>query len=151
AERGLRLPGPVPLWRHVGVRFQLYWVSTLFLLGLLSINFILWVLRRFNIRFALLEEAHAAIYDYVGDVKLYQDHYLRWDQAVEVIGEHSRGAIRRRVIRAVVRTAAELDEAERRGEAWDGSTSSRTASAASRCTTPSWNPRRRCPTICIRK
>lgn len=120
AEHGLRLPGAVPLWRHVGVRFQLYWVATLFLLGLLSINLVLWVLRRFNIRFDLLEAAHAAIYDYVGDVKLYQDHYLRWDQAVEIIGEHSRDAIRRRVVRALVRTARELDQAEADGEAWDG-------------------------------
>ena len=117
AERGLRLPGPVSLWRHAGVRFQLYWVSTLFLLGLLSINFILWILRRFNIRFALLEDAHAAIYDYVGDVKLYQDHYLRWDQSVEIIGEHSRDAIRRRVVRALVRTAREMETVQ---EQWDG-------------------------------
>src|SRR5690606_8742047 len=99
---------------------QLFWVATLFLLGLLSINLILWILRRFNIRFALLEDAHAAIYDYVGDVKLYQDHYLRWDQSVEIIGEHSRDAIRRRVVRALVRTAHALETAEENGEEWDG-------------------------------
>lgn len=120
AERGLRLPGPVSLRRHLAVRFQLFWVATLFLLGLLSINLILWMLRRFNIRFALLEDAHAAIYDYVGDVKLYQDHYLRWDQAVEVIGEHSRDAIRRRVVRALVRTAQEMETPAADGIAWDG-------------------------------
>ena len=120
AEHGLKLPPTVPRRRHLALRFQLFWLATLFLLGLLSINLILWTLRRFNIRFTLLEEAHAAVYDYLGDIKLYQDHYLRWDQSVEILGEHARDAIRRRVIRALVRTASEIERAVERGEQWDG-------------------------------
>jgi hypothetical protein len=89
------------------VRLQLFGVSLLFFLTGISINMISWILRRLSIRFGPIEHALGIIYDYLGDVKLYQDWAIR-DDGLEALGEKSRAAIQRRAVRALVAMAGDV-------------------------------------------
>jgi hypothetical protein len=101
----------LPIRLSVGQRFfvrgQLFGVSLLFFLVGISINMISWILRRLSIRFAPIEHALGIIYDYLGDVKLYQDWAIR-DDGLEALGEKSRAAIQRRAVRALAAMAGEV-------------------------------------------
>ena len=101
------LPIRLSVGRRFSVRLQLFGVSLLFFLMLVSINMFLWVLRRLSIRFAPVERARVTIYDYLGDVKLYQDWAIR-DDGLEALGEKSRAAIQRRAVRALAAMAGEV-------------------------------------------
>jgi hypothetical protein len=79
---------------------------------LLTLDLAHWVLKRFSIRIEPIEKVRSMIYNYVGDVKLYQDWFERWSQGLEGIGEKSRVAIRRRMVRTWLRTAAEVESGE---------------------------------------
>ena len=52
-----------------------------------------------------IRRLYAVIYNYLGDVKLYQDYFARTEPDLEVVGEKSRVAIRRRMVRAVIQMA----------------------------------------------
>jgi hypothetical protein len=62
------------------------------------------ILRRLGIHLAL----DRLLYDYVGDVMLYQD-WVPGEERVEGFGEKARVAIRRRMVQALVRTASEAE------------------------------------------
>jgi len=101
------LPIRLSVGRRFSVRLQLFGVSLLFFLMLISINMISSILRRLSIRFAPIEHAQGTIYDYLGDVKLYQDWAIR-DDGLEALGEKSRAAIQRRAVRALAAMAGEV-------------------------------------------
>ena len=101
------LPVRLSVGRRLSVRIQLFGVSLLFFLMLTSINMFSWVLRRLSITFAPIEHARGIIYDYLGDVKLYQDWAIR-DDGLEALGEKSRAAIQRRAVRALASMAGEV-------------------------------------------
>ncbi|MEW6542949.1 MAG: hypothetical protein AB1411_04980 [Nitrospirota bacterium] len=107
-----RLPRRLTRVETIRTRAELFGVSLLFLLILLSINLFNAVLARLSIKLSPLEKAQETLYNFVGDVKLYQDWFVRMDNNLEAIGEKSRVAIRRRMVRALLRTA----EAVRTGE-----------------------------------
>jgi len=112
-QGGLRsLPRELTPLERKKVRLELLGVSMLFLLILLTLYLINILLARLSIKIPPLEKAQTTVYDYIGGVKLYQDWFIRKDGNLEAIGEKSRMAIRRRMVRAILRTA----EAVRRGE-----------------------------------
>jgi hypothetical protein len=98
------VPVRLSVGRQLFVRLQLFGVSLLFFLMLVSINMFSWVLRRLSIQLAPIERARGIIYDYLGDVKLYQDWAIR-DDGLEALGEKSRAAIQRRAVRALAAMA----------------------------------------------
>ncbi|MFQ5995032.1 MAG: hypothetical protein ACE5K1_08040 [Acidiferrobacterales bacterium] len=91
------------------VRASVFVVSLFFLLTLVTVNVLRWLLNRVSISPAWLGRVHDLIYNYLGDVKLYQDWFARSDDRVETIGEKSRVAIRRRMVRVLVQTASEME------------------------------------------
>jgi hypothetical protein len=101
------LPIRLSVGQRFFVRLQLFGVSLLFFLVGISVNMISWILRRLSIRFAPIEHALGIIYDYLGDVKLYQDWAIR-DDGLEALGEKSRAAIQRRAVRALAAMAGEV-------------------------------------------
>ncbi len=101
------LPIRLSSGRRFFVRLGLFGVSLLFFLMLTSINMFSWVLRRLSITFTPIERARGIIYDYLGDVKLYQDWTVR-DDGLEALGEKSRAAIQRRAVRALAAMAEEV-------------------------------------------
>jgi hypothetical protein len=101
------LPVRLSVGQRLFVRLQLFGVSLLFFLVLISINMLSWILRRLSIRFAPVEHVRGVIYDYLGDVKLYQDWAIR-DDGLEALGEKSRAAIQRRAVRALAAMAGEV-------------------------------------------
>ena len=101
------LPVRLSAGQRFFVRLELFGVSLLFFLMLVSINMLSWVLRRLSIRFAPIEQARSVIYDYLGDVKLYQDWAIR-DDGLEALGEKSRAAVQRRAVRALAAMAGEV-------------------------------------------
>ena len=101
------LPIRLSVGRRFSVRLQLFGVSLLFFLMLTSINMFSWVLRRLSITFAPIERARGIIYNYLGDVKLYQDWAIR-DDGLETLGEKSRASIQRRAVRALAAMAGEV-------------------------------------------
>jgi len=101
------LPAGLNIGQRLSVRVQLFGVSLLFFLMLVSINMLAWVLKRLSITFAPVEHARGIIYDYLGDVKLYQDWAIR-DDGLEALGEKSRAAIQRRAVRALATMAEEV-------------------------------------------
>lgn len=106
---GMRAPEKVS-WRHIAwVRVQLFAVALLFLAMLLSVDVLYWLLRRLSFSATRLAQVRLLIYDYLGDVKLYQDWFERQDATAEVHGEKSRVAIRRRVVRALVEMARDVE------------------------------------------
>lgn len=106
-KHGMCPPRGLGLGRRALVRMQLFGISLLFFLMLVTSDLAYGLLRRFGFQLKYLRKFRGLIYNYLGDVKLYQDARVR-DDRLEVIGEKSRVAIRRRMIRALVHTAAEV-------------------------------------------
>jgi hypothetical protein len=98
------LPVPLSVAGRLSVRLQLFGVSLLFFLTLVSINMLTWLFKRLAIRFGPIERASGIIYDYLGDVKLYQDWAIR-DDGLEALGEKTRASIQRRAVRALAAMA----------------------------------------------
>lgn len=98
------------------VRLQLFGVSLLFLLSLITIDLAYGLITRFGFRAVTLGKARGIIYNYLGDVKLYQDWFIRNDDRLEVLGEKSRVAIRRRMVRALAQTASETKRKDEKGK-----------------------------------
>lgn len=108
---GMRTPTALPLWRQCGVRITLFLLSLIFLILFGTVGLLDLVLKRLSIRIKILEQAYGLFFDYLGDVKLYQDWFVRQDARAELIGEKSRIAVRRRMVRALLQTASEaLDD-----------------------------------------
>lgn len=100
-------------WQRIKVRAQLFLASLVFLYLIISVFLLNWVFFR---RLRFFDRFRRVVNSYLGDVKLYQDWRLRDDERLEVIGRKSRVAIRARMIRALVETAAQTlvrDRAER--------------------------------------
>ena len=96
-------------WR---VRAELFGVSLLFLMLLGTVSLADALLKRLSIRLPLLRRLRDLVFGYLGDVKLYQDWFPRQDERLEVLGEKSRVAIRRRMVRELLATAAEVERGE---------------------------------------
>lgn len=97
-------PNPLTVWQKLRVRGELFITSVLFFLILCTVGLIYLVASRFS-QASWIRQVYALIYNYLGDVKLYQDYFNRTDHNLEVIGEKSRVAIRRRMMRAVIHMA----------------------------------------------
>lgn len=89
-------------------RLLLFGISLLFFLMLISVDLLYGLITRFGFRAQLLGQVRGLIYNYLGDVKLYQDWFVRTDDRLETLGEKSRVAIRRRMIRALAKTSCEV-------------------------------------------
>lgn len=107
ASHGMCAPQTLGLLRQAWLRFTLFLVSLLFIVLLGTIGLLDFALKRLSIRIKALERGYRVIFDYLGDVKLYQDWFGRDDARADAIGEKSRVAIRRRMIRALTQTATE--------------------------------------------
>lgn len=105
----LQEPGSGPAKLHFKVRAQLFVTAMLFFCMLISLDLLYWLVQRLSFKPKILRNARGLIYDYLGDVKLYQDWCLRKKDtdSIEVAGGKSRAAIRRRMVRALIRTAQE--------------------------------------------
>jgi hypothetical protein len=101
-------PKGLSVLERLRVRASLFLVSLFFLFMLVTLNVVRWLLNRVSLRIAFLNNMHDLIYNYLGDVKLYQDWFPRSDERIETVGEKSRVAIRRRMIRVLVQTANEV-------------------------------------------
>jgi len=66
-----------------------------------------WLFKRLSVTFGPIERAQGIIYEYLGDVKLYQDWLVR-DDGLEALGEKSRASIQRRAVRALAAMAGEV-------------------------------------------
>ncbi len=93
--------GSARLW----ARSRLFCVSWLFFYIVISVFLLDWLLLR---RAPLFNEFRKLVHNYLGDVKLYQDWFLRDDDTLETVGQKSRVAIRGRMIRALVATASQF-------------------------------------------
>jgi hypothetical protein len=102
----MHLPRELTQWELIKVGAQLFGLSLLFLFMLTSIGLLDLLTFR---RVPLFKKLFGVIYDYLGDVKLYQDWFVREDSNLETIGDRSRVAIRRRMVRALLHTAAEVE------------------------------------------
>jgi len=105
---GMCPPLKLPWWKQVGVRLKLFLLSLVFLILLGTIGLLDVILKRFSITIKVLERGYRLFFDYLGDIKLYQDWYLRHDCRVEVVGSKSRIAIRRRMVRELLQTASSV-------------------------------------------
>ena len=93
--------GSARLW----ARSRLFCVSWLFFYIVISVFLLDWLLLR---RAPLFNKFRTLVHNYLGDVKLYQDWFLRDDDTLETVGQKSRVAIRGRMIRALVATASQF-------------------------------------------
>ncbi len=107
---GMRPPTALGWLEEIWVRVRLFLVSVFLLMSLLTVGVFHWLLRRL-LQISILGRVMRILYDYLGDVKLYQDEYSRTDR-IETVGEKSRVVIRRRMITALVKMAldGEIDE-----------------------------------------
>ena len=94
------------------VKLQLFLVSLMFFLMLITVDLAYGLITRFGFQAVWLGRLRGIIYNYLGDVKLYQDLFVRDDDRLETLGEKSRVAIRRRMIRTMVQTAWEANQEE---------------------------------------
>jgi len=101
AHRLLSVP-QLSLRARIWIRLRLGFVCCPLFFVLLLVNILQALLRRLSIDLRL----DRILYDYMGDILLYQD-WLTRDTNIEGFEEKSRVAIRRRMVRALVRTAAE--------------------------------------------
>lgn len=116
AERGMCAPELMGLLKRLWVRAQLFVVSLAFLILLVTIGVVDQILKRFSGSLPrFITRILTLVHNYLGDVKLYQDWLERKDERVEVIGQKSRVAIRHRMIRSLVQTAAEVERGEIHG------------------------------------
>jgi len=100
---GMRPPTDSSLRERISVRLQLLLVSVFFLMLLSTVGIAHWILRRVP-QINILGRVLRILYDYLGDVKLYQGENLRWDR-IEAAGETSRVVIRRRMVSALLKMA----------------------------------------------
>lgn len=107
ASHGMCAPRELGILRQAWLRFTLFLVSLLFVALLGTIGLLDFALKRLSIRIRAIERGYRVIFDYLGDVKLYQDWFERDDARADAIGEKSRVAIRRRMVRALTQTATE--------------------------------------------
>lgn len=114
-EHGMCPPKGLSFWNRFKVRLELFIVSLLFFLVLVTVDLLYGLLTRLSYRAQWLKKIRGLIYNYLGDVKLYQDLFLRDDDRLETIGEKSRVAIRRRMVRTLVRTAVEVEAGKLQG------------------------------------
>lgn len=114
-ERGMHAPLRLGLTTILRVRAQLFLASLAFLLMLTTIGVMDQVLKFLSFRVRVFPRIRNLIYAYLGDVKLYQDWLIRKDERLEVICEKSRVAIRRRMMRALVQAAADVERGEIQG------------------------------------
>lgn len=98
--------------RRLRVRAELFGVSLLFLMLLGTVSLADALLRRLSLRLSLVSRLRDLVFGYLGDVKLYQDWFPRRDERLEVLGDKSRVAIRRRMVRELLVTAAEAERGE---------------------------------------
>ncbi len=90
------------------VRVELFGISLLFFLMLISIDLSYFLSQRLSLRWTWIAAARATLYSYLGDIKLYQDRNRRSDK-IEVLGQKSRVGIRRRMVRGLCRMAMEVE------------------------------------------
>lgn len=109
ASHGMCAPRELGILRQAWLRFTLFLVSLLFIVLLGTIGLFDIALKRLSIRIKTIERGYRVIFDYLGDVKLYQDWFERDDARADTIGEKSRVAIRRRMVRAITQTATEAE------------------------------------------
>jgi hypothetical protein len=88
----------------------------LFFYIVISVFLLDWLLLR---RVSLFNDFRKLVHNYLGDVKLYQDWFVRNDDRLETVGKKSRVAIRERMIGALVATAAQVYDAKK-AEKLDG-------------------------------
>ncbi len=105
---GMVTPKPLPWYQMLLARLQLFGISIIFFLMLISSDVLYWLLTRLSFKAAWVKQMRQLIYDYLGDVKLYQDWYCRKDNDMQVIGEKSRSAIRRRMVQALTQLATDV-------------------------------------------
>ncbi len=103
-------------WARLWVRARLFLVSLLFFYIVISVFLLDWLLLR---RVSLFNDFRKLVHNYLGDVKLYQDWFVRNDDRLETVGKKSRVTIRGRMIRAMVATAAQV-HGGRQSEKLDG-------------------------------
>jgi hypothetical protein len=103
-------------WARLWVRARLFLVSLLFFYIVISVFLLDWLLLR---RISLFNDFRRLVHNYLGDVKLYQDWFTRNDDRLETVGKKSRVAIRSRMIRALIGTAAQV-HGGRQSEKLDG-------------------------------
>jgi hypothetical protein len=103
AAHGLLSPHQLSFRSRLWVRTQLWLICSPLFITLLFANVVQIVLRRV---FSFDLKLDRILYDYLGDVLLYQDWLIRKDIA-EGYGEKSRVAIRGRMVRALVQAAAD--------------------------------------------
>jgi hypothetical protein len=101
-----RAPGEAERW---WVRIELCGVSLLFFLMLISLDLVYFLARRLSFQARWLAGLRAVLYDYLGDIKLYQDRFRRHDACIEALGQKSRIAIRRRMVQGLVKMAMEVE------------------------------------------
>ena len=117
AQHGMCEPSYVRKgWARVWVRTRLFLVSLLFFYIVISVFLLDWLSLR---RISLFNDFRKLVHNYLGDVKLYQDWFVRNDDRLETVGRKSRVAIRGRMVRALVATAAQI-YGGRRSEKLDG-------------------------------
>lgn len=109
---GMVLPKPLSWYQVVRARLQLFGIAMIFFLMLISIDVLYWLLTRLSFKAAWVKHMRQLIYDYLGDVKLYQDWFLRKDNDMAVVGEKSRSAIRRRMVQALTQLARDVANAK---------------------------------------
>ena len=109
SSNGMCDPRQLKARQLVTTRILLFLTSLAFLLLIVSVGSIYWVLRRLSIEAKWLRRLIGIIYDYLGDVKLYQDWSDRSDNRAETLGEKSRVSIRRRMIQTLVEAASDVE------------------------------------------
>lgn len=102
-------PQPLSWIDRLKVRAQLFLASVLFGLLLVSFELLHFLAQRLSIRIKGLDRVRAVVYEYLGDVQLYQSWRVRAGGCLEALGYKSRVAIRRRMAQALVRTATEVE------------------------------------------
>ena len=102
SAHGLLSAPQLSVGRRVWVRLQLGLICCPLFVILIFANVAQTLLKRLSFNLPL----NRILYDYLGDILLYQDWLVRGSR-VEGLDEKSRVAIRRRMVRTLVRTAAE--------------------------------------------
>lgn len=107
SKHGMCAPKELAPWQRAGVRLKLFVLSLVFLILLGTVGLLDVVLKRLSIRIKALERGYRLFFEYLGDVKLYQDWYPRGEPRMDVVGAKSRVAIRRRMVRVLLQTATD--------------------------------------------
>lgn len=97
-------------WRRVIVRCQLFFLSLLFFIILITVFPLNRLVELFPVpeKFRFLRKFRNFVFSYLGDVKRYQDEFHRYENRLETIGKKTRVAVDRRMVRSLVRAAADV-------------------------------------------